>query len=106
MPGAKTATAPTQGRPFPWFGPNCRRQELCRAIIPYEWQRFDSGEPMTVFLTALDVPRCGNCGGLVFTCETEEQINRAFREQIDTRRNGKSAASGAQGTAAEQKITS
>ncbi len=82
------ATVHTQGRPFPWFCPNCRRQEVRRVLIPYQCQRFDNGQPITVVLSALDVPQCGNCGELVFTYDTEEQINRAYRAQTDALRNG------------------
>ena len=78
----------TQGRPFPWFCPNCRRQEVRRVLIPYHCQRFNDGQPITVVLPALEVPRCGNCGELVFTYDTEEQINRAYRAQTDALRNG------------------
>ena len=77
-----------QGRPFPWFCPNCRRQEVRRVQIPYQCQRFDNGQPVTVAVSALEVPQCGNCGELVFTYDTEEQINRAFRAQTDALRNG------------------
>jgi hypothetical protein len=106
MSDAKTVPAHTQGRPFPWFCPNCRRQEVRRATIPYECQRCDDGQPITVFLSALDVPKCGNCGELIFTYETEEQINRAYRAQIDAIRNGTSPANGAQEKAADSKVTS
>jgi hypothetical protein len=75
--------AHTESRPFPWFCPNCRRQEVRRVRIPYQCHRFNNGQPITVVLSALDVPQCGNCGELVFTYDTEEQINRAFRAQTD-----------------------
>ncbi len=90
MPESTTPTAPvhTQGRPFPWFCPNCRRQEVRRATIPYQCERFDNGQPITVRLPALNVPKCGNCGELVFTYDTEEQISLAFRAQTDARCNG------------------
>ena len=60
--------------------------------IPYQCQRYDNGHPITVVVSALDVPRCGNCGELVFTYETDERIDRAFKAQIDAGRNGTSPA--------------
>src|SRR6266478_6401310 len=87
-PSTKSVPVHTQGRPFPWFCPNCRRQEVRRVTIPYQCQRFDNGQPITVVLSALDVPRCGNCGELVFTYDTEEQINRAYHAQTDALSNG------------------
>jgi hypothetical protein len=96
----------TQGRPVPWFCPNCRRQEVRRVAIPYQCQRFDHGQPITVVLSALEVPRCGNCGELVFTYDTEDQINRACRAQTDARRNGASPANGADEKAGDRKAAS
>jgi hypothetical protein len=56
-----------------------------------------------VVLSALDVPRCGNCGELVLTYDTEEQINRASREQAEALRNGANSTNGGEERAAEGK---
>ncbi len=100
-PSTHSAPAHSQGRPFPWFCPNCRRQEVRRVTISYQCQRFANGQPITVVVSALDVPRCGSCGELVFTYDTEEQINRAYRAQADALRNGTSPANGAKETAGD-----
>jgi predicted RNA-binding Zn-ribbon protein involved in translation (DUF1610 family) len=105
-PSTDLATVHVQGRPFPWFCPNCRRQEVRRVTIPYECQRFDNGQPITVVLSALEVPRCEKCGELVFTYETEEQINKAFRAQIDAPRNAMSPTNGVAAKAEESKSPS
>src|SRR5262249_48769368 len=68
-------------RPFPWFCPRCRRKEVRRTTIPYQCERAKAGRPVTVVLTDLAVPRCDNCGELVFDYEAEEQINRALEAQ-------------------------
>lgn len=102
-PSTEFVPVHTHGRPFPWFCPNCRRQEVYRVAIPYQCQRFDNGQPITVVLSALEVPRCGNCGELVFTYDTEEQINRAYRAQTDARRNGAGPANGAEEKAGDRK---
>src|SRR4051794_22622945 len=91
-PLSQFASVRTQGRPFPWFCPNCRRQEVRPATIAYQCERVHNGCPITVVLPSLDVPRCENCGELVFTYETEEQINRGYREQTDVARNGGSGS--------------
>jgi hypothetical protein len=49
--------------------------------IPYRCERLHNGQPVTVVLAALAVPRCGHCGELVFDYAAEEQINQAFHEQ-------------------------
>jgi hypothetical protein len=77
-----TAPVPQPARPFPWFCPKCRRKEVRRVTVPYQCQRLHNGQPITVILTALAVPRCDNCGELVFDYEAEEQIGRAYQEQI------------------------
>ena len=75
-------TVQAKGRSFPWFCPNCRRKEVWPVTIPYECQRQYKGKPITIVLSALTVPQCANCGELVFTYETEEQINRAYSPQV------------------------
>src|SRR5207244_3628820 len=39
------------------------------------------GQPITVVLPNLAVPKCGNCGELVFDYEADDQINQAFEAQ-------------------------
>jgi hypothetical protein len=34
------------GRPFPWFCPRCRRQEVWQATVPYQCQRLYEGQPI------------------------------------------------------------
>src|SRR5882724_1819916 len=82
-------------RPFPWFCPNCRRKEVRRATIPYQCELGYNGQPVTVILANLAVPRCDNCGELVFDYEADEQINRAFELQTRALANG----NGSNGTA-------
>ncbi len=84
----------TQGRLFPWFCANCRKKEVRPVTIPYQCERFHNGRPITVILPALTVPQCANCGELVFTYDTEEQINLAYRLQTDALRNGPSPKKG------------
>ena len=95
-----------KGRPFPWFCPNCRCKEVRRVTIPYQCQRFHNGRPITVVLSALHVPKCGNCGELVFTYNTEEQINLACRAQTDALDKGASPTNGEEEKAGESKATS
>jgi hypothetical protein len=51
--------------------------------VPYQCQRFYQGQPITVVVAELAVPRCAHCGELDFDYEAEEQINRAYQEQIN-----------------------
>jgi hypothetical protein len=81
-----TTSAPS--RPFPWYCPNCRRKEVRRVTIPYQCQLEHKGQPLIVAVSDLAVPRCGNCGELVFDYEADDQINRAFQVQIRALGNG------------------
>jgi hypothetical protein len=69
--------APTPARPFPWYCPRCREKEVRRETIPYQCERVVNGQPITVKVAQLAVPRCGNCGELVFDYAAEGQINQA-----------------------------
>lgn len=79
LPPTEPLSAPA--RPFPWFCPNCRRKEVRRVVIPYQCQLVCNGQPITVVLPDLAVPKCSNCGELIFDYEADHQINRAFEEQ-------------------------
>jgi hypothetical protein len=70
------------GRPFPWRCPRCGRKEVNRAVISYQCQRLHNGQPVSVTISDLAVPKCGHCGELVFDYLAEQQIDRAFQEQI------------------------
>ncbi len=78
-----TSSGPAQkpARPFPWTCPKCRRKEVRRVTMPYECQRLYNGQPITVVLENFSVPRCNNCGELIFDYEAEEQIKRAYEAQ-------------------------
>jgi hypothetical protein len=106
MPEQSTNSVHMKGRPFPWFCPNCRRKEVRRVTIPYQCERFDNGRPITVVLSALDVPRCGHCGELVFTYDTEEQINLAYQAQTDALGNGANPTNSGEEKVVDSKPTS
>jgi hypothetical protein len=68
-------------RPFPWQCPRCGRKEVSRTAIPYQCQRVHQGQPVTVAISDLAVPKCAHCGELVFDYLAERQIDRAFQKQ-------------------------
>src|SRR5260370_42475299 len=90
MPEPLTIPGPAQTpvRPFPWFCPRCRRKEVRRTTVPYQCPRIYHGQPITVVVAKLTVPRCENCGELVFDYEAEEQLNQAYEEQTKALMNG------------------
>ena len=80
------AARPSQprGRPFPWHCPRCRRKEVRPATIPYRGVRTYEGREFAVDVPELVVPRCGNCGELVFNYTAEEQIDQALKALAGT----------------------
>jgi hypothetical protein len=105
-PISQPRTVYTQGRPFPWFCGNCRRKEVRLATIPYECERYWDGKPITVIIPALHVPKCSHCGELDFTYDSEEQIKRAFREQIASQQNGQETGNGSSSLPAASNVES
>jgi len=76
-------------RPFPWHCPRCGRKEVNRTVVSYQCQRLYQGQPIIVSISDLAVPKCGNCGELVFDYLAEQQIDRAFQEQTSASRSAK-----------------
>ncbi len=69
-------------KPFPWRCPKCRQPTVKRVTMPYRCQRTHSGRIVTVEVPNFIVPRCSNCGEVVFDYAADEQIRAAFRTQI------------------------
>lgn len=70
-------------KPFPWRCPKCRQPTVNRVTMPYCCQRTHNGCVVTVEVPNLAVPRCSNCGEVVFDYAADEQIRAAFRGQFD-----------------------
>lgn len=79
---SRTATDSTCQRPFPWHCPKCRKKEVRPAIVSYRCDMAHAGQLYSVTVPELTVPRCGNCGELIFIYHAEEQIRHAFRSQL------------------------
>ena len=71
---------PSAGR-VPWVCPVCRKKEVRQATIPYHAERLYSGQLIAVDIPNLEVPKCDNCGELVFNYRADEQILEAVRSQ-------------------------
>jgi hypothetical protein len=84
MPEPVNGLQQPAGRPFPWFCPKCRKKEVRPATIPYHAERLCEGHIIAVDIPQLEVPKCGNCGELVFNYTAEDQILRAVQAQAST----------------------
>lgn len=69
----------TKQRAFPRDCPNCGRQEVDLAVVPYSLQANYEGQLVTIEIPELETPRCRSCGQLVFGVGVEKQINAAER---------------------------
>lgn len=70
------------GRPFPWPCPRRRRQTVWPVVIPYQTQQCYEGLLYTVATPHLNIPRCAQCGELLFDNWADDQIDEAFRQQV------------------------
>lgn len=81
-------TKPTE-KPFPWRCPKCRQLTVTRVTMPYRCQRTHNGRIVTVEIPNFVVPRCSNCGEVVFDYTADEQIRAALRTQSSPVENGR-----------------
>jgi Uma2 family endonuclease len=85
---AKALADRPAGRAFPWPCARCRKTAVWPVVIPYRHVLWDEHRPQVVDLPGLNVPRCAECGELVFDSWAEEQVEQALRAR------GARAASG------------
>jgi superfamily II DNA or RNA helicase len=98
MPDAKATNGapPLAGRPFPWVCPKCRHKEVRPARVAYRAERLCGDRLVEVKIPDLLVPKCENCGELVFDYNAEEQIRRAAQSQCPPA-SGNGSAGGSNG---------
>lgn len=73
---------PQASKPFPWRCHKCRQKTVEPATVAYRSTIRHDDQLHTVDTPGLVVPRCTNCGELVFTDEVERQVDRVFRAQV------------------------
>lgn len=69
------------GRPFPWSCPQCRRKDVRPTTISDQTERLHEGRLIAVDIPHFVVPKCTNCGELVFNYVADEQILEAIKAQ-------------------------
>ena len=72
----------TTDRPFPWRCGTCDQKEVYRTPTPYKTTIKYEGRPYDVEIPDLELPKCCNCGEVVFDNHAGHQIDRAFRQQL------------------------
>lgn len=91
------------GRSFPWFCPRCRKKEVWQVTIPYCARGVREGRSVTVDIRRLTVPRCRNCGELLFDYSADEQVLEALDAQAATDDSDANGAAPVGGTKKTQK---
>lgn len=75
-------TRHADGKPFPWRCPECGKKSVQPATLHHTSEIKHDGRLYVVDLPRLRVPKCGECGTLVFDNDADEQIAKALREQL------------------------
>jgi putative zinc finger/helix-turn-helix YgiT family protein len=73
---------PIKELPFPWPCGKCGEQAVERETLPYSTVVQYDGRAYTVDLPEFRVPRCKNCGAMVFDDSANDQITDALRRQV------------------------
>lgn len=69
-------------RPFPWRCGSCDKKEVYRTPTPYQATIKYEGRPYDVEISDLELPKCRECGEVVFDNHAGHQINQALRKQL------------------------
>src|SRR5579864_3086346 len=75
-------TSPKNTRPYPWKCGHCRRKAVEKDVIAYDCKYEYDGRTYNLRIESLDVPRCKNCGELVFDVAANRQVTDALRREV------------------------
>lgn len=70
-------------RPFPRQCPNCGKDEVYPATIPYDAECLRDARMYRFHVPALQVVKCRACGECLFTNTTDDQIQSALQAEIE-----------------------
>jgi putative zinc finger/helix-turn-helix YgiT family protein len=73
---------PIKELPFPWPCGKCGERAVERETLPYSTVVQYDGRAYTVEVPEFRVPRCQNCGAMVFDDAANDQITDALRRQV------------------------
>jgi putative zinc finger/helix-turn-helix YgiT family protein len=71
-----------QDRPFPWRCGTCGAKTVYRVPISYSTSIKYEGRPYDLEIPDLQIPKCQDCGELVFDNTADEQISRVLRSKL------------------------
>lgn len=70
--------------PFPWLCGECGHTEVRPVVIDYKTEINHLGRLHKVCLKNIEVPTCGNCGEQWMDITTDEKIQEAFNEKLNS----------------------
>jgi putative zinc finger/helix-turn-helix YgiT family protein len=73
---------PIKELPFPWPCGKCGEEAVERETLPYSTVIPYDGRSYSVEVPEFRVPRCKNCGAMVFDDSANDQITDALRRQV------------------------
>jgi putative zinc finger/helix-turn-helix YgiT family protein len=76
------ADSQTKCRPFPWRCPTCGKLAVHPANMPYTSEVNYDDQIHVVHVPEMMIPRCRECGELVFSGNIDEPIYDALRSQL------------------------
>jgi putative zinc finger/helix-turn-helix YgiT family protein len=67
---------------FPWKCAHCHERQVYPDTVPYRASIEHDGRAYDVYIPALEVPKCHNCGRLVMTEAANENVTEALRHAV------------------------
>ena len=81
-PTPRDAGRVTGDRPYPWLCPECLQLAVRPVTIAYKARLKHDGIEYIIDIPDLQIPKCGNCGELLFTNQVDDQIWQALRGEL------------------------
>lgn len=72
-----------QDRPFPWRCATCLKEAVYPATIPYTAKLKHDGKLHSIDIPELTIPKCRECGALVFSNSVDDQLVSALRSHLE-----------------------
>lgn len=69
-------------RPFPWLCPTCLEQEVYLKKVSYTLDVNHKGKLYEITIPNLVTPQCDSCKELLFTEDSDDQVNLAFEQYL------------------------
>src|SRR6187401_3532944 len=69
-------------KPYPWRCPRCLEKAVSLVAMPYRAKGSHDGRAFEIEIPEVRIPKCSQCGELVFSNSVDEQITHALRSHL------------------------